>query len=196
MARAKGISKQQFTDMLNARREMKYFSDNSETTVAANGSIVPMSQGIITGDTADTRDGNQIQTCKIDINLTLALDADALVDTVRFIVFADQQANSVYPTVTDIIVAADPNASLTRNVKVTKRFKILHDALIPLSIGGNNRIVVHRKSLPFRHTITYSGTGNVEASNSKGALYFLICGDLTVELSAYNLDYAISFYDS
>lgn len=191
------LTRQQFTSMLNARREMKYFTDNDETTVPVDGVIGPMTQGIITGDTADARDGNQISVSKLDINLTLLLNSAVTVDTVRFIVFADMQANSVYPIVGNLLVAADPNASLTREVRVTRRFRILHDVLLPLSIAGNSRILVHRKSLKLsNHVVTYSGTTNVEASNSRGALYYLICGDLSANFTAYNFDYAFSFYDS
>lgn len=192
----KVLTKQSFVAMLNARREMKYYTDNDETTVAANGAIGPMSQPIVVGDTADSRDGNQISVSELELNLTLALNASATSDTIRFIVFADMQSNSVYPTVTDVIVAADPNAIFTRSVRVTKRFKILHDVLLTLTSVGSNRIVIHRKRIKTNHVVTYNGTTSVESANGRGAVYYLICGDETTNLTAYNLDWAVSFYDS
>lgn len=192
----KVLTKRAFVDMLNARREMKYTNGNDETTMLVNGGIGAMSQEITVGDTADLRDGNQVEIVKLDIILTAALNASATVDTIRFIFFADMQANSLAPGVTDVIFAADPNAAYTRNVTVTKRFKILHDVLIPLAINGPNRIITHRKSIKMNHVVTYTGTTNAEASNGRGAIYYLQVGDEGTNLTTYNLDWAFSFYDS
>jgi hypothetical protein len=192
-----GISKAQFVQMLNARREMKYNTQNNETTVPANGTINTMTQAIVVSDTADGRDGNQITVKTVDMNLSIALNASVNVDFVRLIVFADTQNNGVYPTVVNILTATDPNATYGREVTVTKRFRILHDKMFTLTTGGDNRAIFHHKKINLKnHTVTYSGTTSVETANAKGALFFLICGDEATNNSAYNMDWAVSYYDS
>jgi len=183
--------------MLNARREKKYFTGNDETSFAVNGVINPLTQDIIVGDTGDFRDGSQINVSKLDVSIQLLMNGTAAADIVRFIVFADMQANGVYPTVADLVVSADPNAPYTRTVTVEHRYKILHDAVITLSTGGSNRVVVHRKAIHLgNHPVYYAGTTSVEASNGKGALYYFLCSDEATNVGAYNLDWAVSFYDS
>jgi hypothetical protein len=195
--RGKALTKQAFVQMLNARREMKYNTQNSETNMPVNGSINTMTQAIIVGDTADSRDGNQISVKNIDIKLSMFLNASVNIDFVRFIVFVDQQSNGVYPTVGDILVATDPNAVYTRSVVVTKRFKILRDKTFTLTTGGDNRAIFYSKKLHLgNHTVTYGGTTSVESSNGRGAVYFLLCGDEATNFTAYNIDWGVTFFDS
>lgn len=192
-----GISKRQFQDMLNARRELKYYPGLVETTVPANGTVNTMTQPIIVGDTTDTRDGNQINVAKIMVNFSMFMSTVPTVDFVRFVIFADNQSNGVYPTFTDVLVATDPNASYTRQVVVTKRFRILHDKLFSLTTGGNNRAITHRAVINLKnHVVNYNGSTSVEASNGKGAIYFLICGDESTNPTAYIHDWAVCYYDS
>ena len=191
------LTKQQFVSMLNARREKKYFTGNDETSLAVNGVINPLTQEIIVADTGDARDGSQINVCKLDLSLQLLMNGSAVADIVRFIVFADMQANGVYPAVTDLLTSGDPNAPYTRTVTVQHRYKILHDSVITLSTGGSNRVVVHRKALHLgNHPVYYAGTTSVETANGKGALYYFLCSDEATNVGAFNLDWAVSYYDS
>jgi hypothetical protein len=190
------LTKQAFESMLNARREKKYFTLNDEDTVPVNGVVTPIIQGIIQGDTAITRDGNQLDLVKISIRLQLALNTSTNTDWVRFIVFSDGFAAGSLPSVAQVLEAADPNASYTREVVVTHRFKIWHDVILPMCNSGSNKCLAHIKDLPMRHKVTYLGATDATGSNGKNAMYYLLCGDEPTNLTLFNLDMGLSFYDS
>lgn len=190
------LTKQAFESMLNARREKKYFTLNDESTVPANGAVTPITQGIIQGDSAITRDGNQMDMVKLSIRLQLALNTSTNTDWVRFIVFSDGFANGTYPSVTQVLEAADPNASYTREVVITHRFKIWHDVILPMCNSGQNKCLAHVKDIVMRHKVTYLGATDAEGSNGKNAMYYLLCGDETTNLTLFNLDMGVFFYDS
>jgi len=182
--------------MLDARREIKYITLNDESIVAADGGVGPLSQRIISGDTANTRDGSQIQLKQIECRLQLVMNTSATTDFVRFVLFLDRQNNGATPAVTDVLVAADPNANYTHSVVVTKRYRILKDFTVPLSNVGSNRAIVRDFKVKCRDTVSYQGTTDTAASNSRNAVYFLIMGDLTSIQTSFNLDTGIQYTDS
>jgi hypothetical protein len=191
------ITKQQFTAMLNARRELKYNPFNDTNVVTDTGAVGVMSQHIILGDSSSTRDGAQIEVVRLQANLIVDCLVSTEFDNVRLIVFSDSQNNGSTPTVAEVISRADPNATYTRNVTVVKRFKILYDTHFALSATGSNRTVARKLDLKLDHTVNYLGDTDATASNGRGAIFYLIAGDnASPNESVYEFDWAFSYYDS
>lgn len=191
------LTKQAFVAMLNARRELKYSPYNDANVVTENGAIGVMSQHISLGDTSLLRDGAQIEVVRLQGNLLTEVLVSTEFDNVRMIIFSDSQSNGSVPTVAEVLTRADPNSTYTRNVTVVKRFKILYDTHIAMSATGSNRTVCRKINLKLDHTVNYLGDADATASNGRGAIYYLICGDnASPNESVYEFDWAFSYYDS
>jgi len=192
----KTLTRAQFRQMLDARREIKYITLSNEASAPADGLVFPLTQKIVVGDTADMRDGSQIQLTKFNVRCQFYLHPSAALDFVRYILFVDTQNNGVAPARADLLVSADPNSSYTRAVSITKRFHILKDMCIPLTSTGSSLAVVRDFTVTCRRTVTYSGTTDVESANSRNSVWFLVCGDQAANFSTYTLDHGIFFTDS
>jgi hypothetical protein len=188
-------------DMLNARREMKYIESNVEANFNVNGTINTLTQNIIQGDTAGTRDGNSINVKEIDVRFEAFMNSSASIDFIRLIIFSDEQANGIYPTVSGstngILTSDDPNAAYDFPTAIYHRFKIWLDHSWSMSINGDSRAVqLVRKVKMGNHKIFYPAATSIEAANGKGALYALLISDTPTNLTAHNLGVAIKYFDS
>lgn len=190
------LTKQAFKSMLNARRELKYNTITTTTTVPNTGTVLALTQAITEGDTGSQRSGVQIELVKMHFRLSLVMNASAATDFVRVLIVADSMNQGASPAALDLLSTVEPNASLTANVQVWKRFKVLLDRQVPMSINGSSRAVVIDAPIKMNHIISYLGATDVAGSNGRGSIYLLLTGTQATNTTTYQLDVANSFYDS
>lgn len=195
------LARKMFNDMLNARRELKYIEISSESAMPVDGGIIALTQKIVQGDSAGTRDGSDINIAGLSVRFQLALNAAASLDFCRLILFSDNDSHGAYPTPTGaldgILTVADPNAAYDFPVAVRHRFKILLDQDFAMSNAGNSKVVQFNRNIKMgAHKVYYSATTDVESANNKGAIYAMVISDTPTTTTAYNLTVAVKYYDS
>ncbi len=106
-------------------------SNNNDATVAQTGGIQGSMNVVAQGLTETTRVGRKIWVHTISSRFEMVLQPQVDVgdisngDTLRIILYLDQQANGAVATVTDILETAEYESF--RNLANSGRFKILHD---------------------------------------------------------------------
>ncbi len=121
-------------------KEIKFHDlDVNDAVVAVNGTIAEDS--ILTipqGDTSITRDGRQIFVKSVfwtyRIELPSVTSPGTTSDTVRVIMYVDNQANGAAAAVTDILATDDFQSF--KNLHVGSRFRILHDKTYHINTQG------------------------------------------------------------
>lgn len=120
--------------------EVKYFNSSYTTPLVAAGDVFPLTN-IAQGDTALTRDGNDITLRSVRVIGSVSLSSDvpqsvAGSQTYRMIIFQDkQQVADTDPAVTDVLLTAGVYSPYNYPA-VKERFKILHDKLYTLNPQG------------------------------------------------------------
>jgi hypothetical protein len=194
------VARKAVIDILNARRELKYFEFHTSSTLSSGGGIVALSQPIVQGDTAGTRDGESINMAYLDIHWELNLAAAGTRAICRLIIFTDSQAQGVLPTVTGstngILTRADENACYDFPVAIHHRFKILYDESVCLSSAGIVCSHIKRKIKLGNHKVVYLDPTSVAVANGQGAVYALLIEDSVVNATAVDLSVAMAYYDS
>jgi hypothetical protein len=180
--------------MLNSRVELKrsVVAFTGLTTSTA-GSITPITQGIVQGDTVSTRDGNQLLVMRLVVRHNLVINTGVQCSQ-RVIIFWDNQANAAQPVVTDVLDSASFITGFNIPNAQSNRFHILHDEFIVTSLNGANSGVDHVWTFPLHHKVTYTGTTNVATANGKGAMYILYIADNANALFGTSLE--VSFTDA
>lgn len=196
--------------------EKKYYNSGYTTTMTAAGDVVTLT-GIAQGDTASSRDGNDITVRSIRVNGYVSLRADSAValncppQLYRMIVFQDrQQVADTEPAVTDVLLTADLSSNYNYpNVK--DRFKILYDKKFKLQVQAPcanataqvaQDINGHDKwFFPSMKHLTYNGT--TAADLQKGHVYMILITDALQALGASNnsvvipaLNWQVAFTDN
>jgi hypothetical protein len=178
--------KQMIRGHLTATSELKnWISNNTGLTVAVAGTVYPISQGLVLGDTYNQRDGQQVF-CK-EVEVRIAWNGGLLANTfVRAVLVRDNMNIGVLPTVAEILNSADFLSNYNPlYVTEMKRFTVLADQTLPLCPGGQSA-----RTMLFKHKgtgrISFLGTTDVNASNGKGSLHLLLIGTATSVTVSYN----------
>jgi hypothetical protein len=194
------LAKQAVVQILNARRELKYFEAHTSGTLSSAGALYAISEGIIQGDTSGARDGESIHVQSLQLHWELNLNSSTSRAITRLIIFSDNQAQGIYPSVTGgtngILTRADTNSSYDFPVAIHHRFKIYLDESICLSDAGVRTAHIYRNIKLGNHKVFFTGTSAAQASNGPGALYALFIEDGVTFQTAYDISAAIKYYDS
>jgi len=178
-------------------RELKYTNPINVGSYATAGTILPLTQSIIQGDTAQMRDGNSINLVEYDFVWQSQLNTSANFDWVRLIIFIDNFNTGSYPTTTNILMSAVTGSPLERFVFITKRYRVLFDQVCTLTSSGSNKITHIKHKIKLKdHHVEYLGATSAEASNGAGALFALVLGDAASNFSAYSLNGTVKYYDA
>jgi hypothetical protein len=178
-------------------RELKYGNPITSGSYSNAGAVVQITQGIIQGATAQTRDGNSINVKEVDVTWQSALAAASGQDWVRMIVFIDRFANGVYPAVSEILMSPATSSPLEKANFITHRFKILFDKVIPMSSGGNSKVTSIRKKIKLNnHHVEFLAATSLQSANGPGAMYYLLLGDAASNQSTLTVNAAVKFYDA
>lgn len=180
---------------INNKMELKQ-NDVLQSSVAiddtAGNGVFTLLNGVQTGDTNTTRDGDEIHATSLQFRGIIATSSAAVgISFVRQIVFWDSQPNGTAPsmaTLLDTTVITNANfAPYNRNYQ--KRYKILYDRLIMLNPqveltvgtvappGTNTTASLVQYALPFKkkiqlnRTVKYVGDGNAITDIATNSLY-------------------------
>jgi hypothetical protein len=182
--------KREISRNLEHKRVVVAFSGLNTST---GGTITPITQGIIQGDTISTRDGGQLTVRNLIVRHNLVLNSGNQTSQ-RVIIFADRQANGAQPTVTDVLDSASFITGFNPVNAQTRRFRILHDEFIVTTLSGANAGTDHVWQFPLNHRVTYNAATNVAGANGKGALFVLYIADTATALFASSFE--VEFTDA
>lgn len=203
-ASAKNLRKVQVKRMVLAeirnKAELKALSSSfTAQTGSAAGVVLPITQGIIQGDSLSQRTGNQISLEKFQLFLG-ATNGNPLTGSapcvLRFIVFQDTQNIAVLPAVTDVLNSANYYSWFNISLQTQeKRFKILSDHSVTLTNVGSNEVVTHKWDFGSKmiKKVTYFSTTNISSANGKNSLFVLVISSTNVPL--YDLGYQVQYLD-
>ncbi len=117
--------------------EFKSIDIAASGTVSTTAGFVLLN-GTAPGDDFDTRDGRVIRMKSIQITLTYFINSNATLTFIRILVFIDKQPNEATPTITQLL---DTSSIVSfRNLDFRKRFIILKDDIVAMTIQGANRL--------------------------------------------------------
>lgn len=195
---------------LASTREVKYYTSAISGNTTTTGTITSLLD-IAQGDSADTRDGNQITLRSIrflgslsngDPSTLLTGNPSAIY---RVILFQDkQQVSDTPPAVNDVLFSPD-YASVYNYPNVVKRFKILYDRSFVINAPGIHdtgitpatAYITCQKSwshwlFPTMKNIKYNGT--LGSDLQKGGVYMLMLGTSTDP--SFIINYQVAYNDS
>lgn len=192
----RAITKREVRQMIMSSRlassELKMYG-TAQTAINPSiaGTLTALSQGCSLGDASNQRDGAQITVQKIRISFNAR---SAATSSIRYIIIQDHQNNASAPIVADILRFANITSSYSLVVlSEQKRFSVVHDEIIDLSLNGKmTETVVHTLS-KFQKKITYLGDTDVVTANGKNSFWILIIGSTVIPF--YDFDFSMRYFD-
>lgn len=123
---------------IQSREELKHIDTIQSAVEISTTPVLTLLNGVATGDTDITRDGNDITCTSVQFRLRYVTDSGNLGTTpamIRTVLLWDLQCNGAAPTAADIfdvsVITAYMNAPYNRTNQ--KRFKILYDNVVVLN---------------------------------------------------------------
>lgn len=180
--------------------ELKYINQNRTAVTATTSGTLQLLNGIAHGDTAITREGDEVRWTSYNFRGSILSATDVLTPVIfRLIVFWDKQANGADPT-----IAGNPNtpvSALLDNQSITnlvyspiqwqnaERFRILYDRnfiLNPMVVGNTTAGATDgvlatskliRIKLKLNRVTKYTGANSNIAAINTNSLYMLWISD-------------------
>jgi len=192
------LSRQQVKQMIASSiafsQELKrYVVAFTGVTTSTAGSITPITQGVIQGDSLTTRDGDQLILKQLIMRYQLALNTGNSTSQ-RVIIFSDNQANGATPTVTDVLNSASWITGYNPVTFQSGRFKVWHDEYVVTTLSGHNAVNDKVWKFNLKHKITYLDVTNNATANGKGAMFVLFIADGANSL--FSASFELHFTDS
>lgn len=188
---------------LASTREVKYETSGVATTGSITTGVVNNLLPISQGDSANTRDGNQITLRSLRLNgLFSNNNGTTITDSLayRIILFQDkQQVSDMSPQVSDVLSQASV-IGMYNYPDVVKRFKILYDRSFTINAqaadGTSGPYTVQKTwthwLFPTMKNVKFNGTAGSDLQ--KGGVYMLMISDSPD--FQFNINWQISFNDS
>jgi hypothetical protein len=174
-----------------ATRERKNYSVTATYQNTVAGVVSPLSQGLVQGDTLNTRTGYTIFPLKLQLNYSFLSGAGSTNSLHRIIVFADKLNQGTLPTVVQVLDGAVYNSTYALLNKQQSRFKILYDKMHGVVGAGNSAATHAQLVIKLKGQIFYNGTANVAADNGPHSLFVMTLTDSVAVSTA-----TVSFYSS
>lgn len=170
------------------------FVDTTFTTAVLGTTLLYSRLTAIAGGTTDSqRIGNKILLKDLFIRFTIVMNTAATSTIYRVLLFVDKEADGASPTSPTPLAAASTEAPL--DMDESKRFVIIRDQYIPLSINGNRQI--GRKifaTLNFH--CDFDGTGSGIADAKQNQLYLAFISSDNTNQSTVSAYSRVKYYDS
>jgi hypothetical protein len=194
-SRKEVVSRASVLNILRSVAERKAFNGIVTAQATSNsGTVWPITQGIVQGDSVITRDGAEITLQNVRLKLDVFMPTATIAAGVRVIMFSDTQNNGSMPAFLDVLTANSLIAPYSVIQQVTNRFRIHADITKNLTAGGIQQVVVDiNKKL--EQKVFYTGTTDVPAANGKNAVFFLIVTDVATGFPTYDFAYNVRFLD-
>lgn len=148
--------------------------DSTQSTAPDNAGIIMGLSFLRQGTAWNQRVGNSIRLLKWIFRATIKIHPTPVTSTVRAIVFSDMNNNGVFPTVTEVLEAA--NAWSPYQHTYLQRFAVIIDKLIPLSQQGDPYFAMNIEE-PTNFHVYYDGDSGTNAMYRNNNLYLLLLSD-------------------
>lgn len=192
--RAYAISKR--TQYL-ARPESKYIQNTATTTITNSGTSIFILNAPTLGTDAGNRIGREVSFKSVQLKLVSTINASASASLIRFILFVDKQANGgAAPSATDLLEAGPTPYYAVTQLNNRRRFSIIRDWTVPLSINGDRIKVTNRFVKISVRTIYDNSTVGNETDISTGAIYLMALGNEGINLPTLNITARLRYYDA
>lgn len=165
--------------------ERKFFDSPgvAPSNVTDTPTIINLSN-IAQGNDYNNREGNSILCQSLQWRIQLATNVTSQAQSVRIIIFRDNDQRGTDPAVTDLLESTVSGYGMIVSPLlhyVNKRFSVLSDKVYTLSSNGDtfHRSIKKFMKFPPGTHIKYQSTAGADASNWEGALYALFVTDQT-----------------
>lgn len=198
---------------INSKMELK-FNDVFQSSISiddtAGNGVMTLLNGIATGDSNITRDGNEIFGTSIQFRGVYSSDGDSLgITLLRTIVFWDSQSNGAAPTQGQLLELGIVTSALFApyNMNNQKRFKIVYDKLITLNpqagidAAGTTtdafpNSMVFKKKIKLGRIVKYSGATAAIGDIASNSLYVYQVSNQAAEFPLAAVGYRFIFKDN
>lgn len=174
--------------------EKKYLDTTASTTSVQGGGFLLLN-GLVQGTSATTRLGQSIKMISVYPNIFWTINAAATTTYCRMIIFIDKQPNGAAPIQSDILSAVN-SVLAPMNVGNSKRFKILMDKRLQLSINGNEIVKYKRFRKLATHTEYNTGNTGGIADIQTNSIYLYHMSDQTVNAPTFSYNVRLRFIDN
>lgn len=176
----------------DATRELKRGTVYAAGTFSTSGVIIPLSQFIAQGNNVAQREGSEVIVKEFIQRAYFSASGGS--DSVRYIIFRDMDAQGASPTVGQVLDTADTLSGFSLLYGQSKRFKILSDMLISLTLVGSNAAVTKVVDLKQNGKVFYYATTDVDGANGAGA-YFALLISGAASAGGYALGTELHYFD-
>ncbi len=107
--------------------------DLATTGVITTTASITLLNGLVKGDDFDNRDGRVVRLKSIQYHIEAVMNTTPINDSLRIMIVIDKQPNEINMVIADLIDAT--NMTSFRNLDQRKRFVILKDTVLDMSIG-------------------------------------------------------------
>lgn len=182
-----GRVKQMVKSMIQQPVEQKYFDQSLALGAVVAGNIYCISD-ITRGDDVTQRIGNQVVLKEIDMRTSFSINTNVQKAAIRFIILQDKQGMNA-PIVTDILESGLVGTAYTDVCPYywdyRRRFKILHDEVVPMNRNGSNGYSVRHIHRKLNSKAQYIGA----ATTFVNQIYLLVIGAELNILDISNFQY-------
>lgn len=174
--------------------EKKYIDTAASTTSSSTAAFVLLN-GLTTGDTGQTRDGQSIKCSSLLLRYVASINALATTSIHRVIIFLDNQPNGTAPTAAELLDVTSSSLS-PLNIDYGTRFKVIRDVITNLSQNGQ-QIRTVKKFVKLRfHTKFNTGTAGTIADITRNSLYMLHQSDQGTNVVTFAYQARVRFIDN
>ncbi len=160
--------------------EFKFENTNTDITVTTTA-LLTLVNGLSRGTDDQDRDGAQVRWKSIQCSGCIKIHQSQTSSILRRIIFIDLQPNAAVPTAVDLLdlSAADP-INAFRNLDQRKRFVILKDSKLVVSITGNQeaKFPDFYKKIDMK-TIYEGNAGTIADINSNSIFILFVSNNAT-----------------
>jgi len=192
--RAYAISKR--TQYLT-KPEAKYREFAGGSLVEDGTPTLVLMNGLVRGTDVGNRLGRVISIKNIELRFRYVINSAATATAVRAILFYDKQPNGALATVNELL-APGPTIPFdgVRNLDYRRRFNVIRDWIVPLSINGDRIKNVHKWiNVSLKPQYDNSDNGDITDIQT-GALYLILMSNEGTNFPAVTYTFRMRFYDA
>ena len=179
--------KQMVKSMISQPVEHKYFDQSLALGAVVGGNIYNISD-ITRGDQVTQRIGNQVMLKKIDFRASFSINVNVDKAMIRYLLLVDKQGYNA-PSVTNVLQSGLVGTTYTDicpyEWDYRRRFKILHDEVVPLNKNGSNGYTFRQLNMKLNLESTYIGASTTFTNQ----VYLIVIGSETNILDISNFQY-------
>jgi len=173
--------------------ERKYLDTNASPD-PSNTATITLLNGMAPGTTAITRNGQKIKCSSFTFNAFTTIASAAQATMVRAMIVIDHQPNAAAFAATDLL--ATSSVTGVRNVSNGKRFTVIMDKRISLSVNGPSQYHITKFQKLNFHTEYNTGTAGTIADITRNALFLFLISSEATNTPDFSYSFRLRFIDN